>query len=242
VVARLLLHIGTHKTGSTSIQQFLRDEDGRLLASVSSRFAEGFFVEGHHTELPLLVLRQERDVPVRLARPETRTPEWLGRAEAHVRSVVARTTEQTLVYSHEAMSYVRHDDELERLRGLFPGLEVTVVVFLRERSAFLASYRGQLEAMGIAASDDPESFANTSPGSWLVDYDALLAAYRRAFGDGNVVAIDYDECVRLDGTVVPRFAELLGLRREVLPDLAGYFLNRSGRYLIPRRWPEQPTP
>jgi hypothetical protein len=38
MVGRVLVHVGTHKTGTTSIQGFLRDENDGLLAASGCRY------------------------------------------------------------------------------------------------------------------------------------------------------------------------------------------------------------
>ena len=233
----VVLHVGTHKTGSSSLQQLLRDQDAGLLATAGVSYPPGYLLPTLHADLPLLVMRPERMWPARIRFPETQRAGWQAAAEAHVRRQVRATPRRTLLYSHEDLSYVRHDDELHRLRDLFAGVEVNIVVILRDRAAFLRSYREQMEATGFPASDDPTSFAYVEPDSWLVDYEALVGAYRRGFGEENVEVLDYDAIVGRDGSVIPAFAERLGIERTALPPLEPYFLNRSGMHLRPT--PEQ---
>jgi hypothetical protein len=225
---RIVLHIGTHKTGSTSLQWFLRDQEGTSLAAVGAGYPPGFLLPDSHSELPLLTIRPERTWPARIRLPETQRPRWLAAAEAHVRTQVRWSSHRVLVFSHEDLSYVRSDDELDRLRDLLAGPIVEVVVFLREPEGFLRSYREQLTSMGFELSDDPASFAYVNPTSWLVDYDGLLAGYRRCFGEDRVHALDYDEIVQRDGSVIPAFAEQIGIDRASLPPLDRFDLNRSG--------------
>ena len=230
---RVLVHIGTHKTGSTSIQEFLRDHNDDLLATVGASFPEGFLIPGLHSELPLLSIRAGRSWSARIRFPETQTATWLAAAERHVRSRVQSTDFEVLVYSHEDLSYLRFDDEFVRLRELFAPRDVTVVVVLRDKTDFLRSYREQLSAMGFEPSDDPTSFAYVEPDSWLLDYDALLNGCRRAFGAEHVEVLDYDELVVADRSVIPAVAGLLGIERTSLPPLDGYFFNRAGAHLRP---------
>ena len=228
-----MLHIGTHKTGSTSLQRFLRDQD-RLLAAAGASFPRGFLLPDVHAELPLLTVRPERTWPARIRLPETQRPEWLAAAKAHVREQLRTTPHDVLVLSHEDLSYLRFDDELERLRSTLSGAAVQIVVFLREPTAFLRSYREQLIAMEFPLSEeDTSSFAYVREDSWLVDYDALLSGYRRWFGHEAVSVIDYDKTLRRDGSVIPAFADLLGIPRSTLPDLDQYRLNRSGTQVRP---------
>jgi hypothetical protein len=95
----------------------------------------------------------------------------------------------------------------------------------------MRSYRSQLEGTGFELSADPSSFAYTEADSWLLDYDALIDGFSRSFGAANVTVLDYDDIMRVDGTVIPAFAELLGIPRRSLPSLDGYQLNQAGSHL-----------
>lgn len=227
---RIVLHIGTHKTGSTSLQQLLHDHPA-LLSAVGASYPKGLVIPGSHAELPLLAIRPERTWPARLRLPETTDERWLAAAARHVEEVLDVTSSEVLVLSHEDLSYVRHDDEIERLRRLLGDRPARVVVYLRAPGPFLRSYRAQLEAMGFRASADPSSFAHVEPDSWLVDHRALVDVYRRGFGEVEV--LDYDHAVETDGSVVPAFTDLLGIARSSLPPLDQYFLNRSNQQLRP---------
>ena len=228
---RIVLHIGTQKTGSTSLQHFLHDNRDGVLSPAGITYPPGLVIPTSHTELPLIAIRRDRDWPAALRFPETRTDRWLAGAAARVAENLTAAREEVVVLSHEDLSYVRHDDETARLRGLFGDRPVQVVVFVRAPDEFLRSYRSQLTAMGFPPSDDPTSFAFAEPSSWLVDTEALIATYRRAFDD--VVAVEYDRVVAADGSVIPTFAELLGIDRSKLPPLGRYFLNRTGTHLRP---------
>jgi hypothetical protein len=227
---RIVLHVGTHKTGTTSIQMFLRDHNDDLLAAANAHYPSGFLLPVVHTELPLVAIRPDRMWPARLRFPETERASWQAAAREHIRAQVAGDHEQ-LVYIQEDLSYVRFDDEFERLCDLFEGRTVTVVVFLRDRTEFMRSYRSQLEGTGFELSEDRSSFAYVHDDSWLLDYDILLDGYRRWFGRDNVEVIDYEQVMHADGTVIPSFAEVLGIARSSLPDIDHYRLNPTGTHI-----------
>ncbi len=228
---RVTLHVGTHRTGTSSIQLFLREHNDGLLAAVGCHYPDGFLLPIVHTDLPLLTVRRERMWPARIRFPETQHPGWQADAARHVRSQVEDPTREHLVYLHEDLSYLRHDDELEALRSLLDGRSVSVVVFLRDRESFRRSYRSQLEGTGFELSDDPTSFAYLEPDSWILQYDDLVDGYRRWFGEDNVRVFDYDAISSEGGGVIPAFAEVLGIHREALPDLGRYRLNPTGSHI-----------
>jgi len=221
----VVLHIGTHKTGSTSLQEFLRDQADGLLRAAGIDFPVGMLRPSNHVELHMLAMRPERESPARRAHPAAAGHKWAARARREVRAILARADGHTIVCSAEGLWYLRFDDEMERLRELLRGYSVTVVVFLREASSFLASYASTLAVLGFDRSGDPGSIAYVERDSWLVDYDANLDLWRRAFGTDHVTALDYDACVRADGSVIPAFCDLLAFDRTTLPDLSRYFLN-----------------
>lgn len=216
----LVLHIGTHKTGTTSIQQFLRDEVGE------PEFPRGlFFLPNSHAELMVLAGRER-------LRPQAVNPvisQWLAednlaRMREQIRAHVC-SQEPRLIYSFEGLCLLRERAEFERLFGLLDGRAVHAVLYTREAAAYLASYATTLGVMGRPLSQDPESQFYVEPDSWLVDYSGRLALWR-AFAD-RVTVIDYDREMREHGSVVPSFAALLGK----VP-LRDYFLNRTSE--LPR--------
>jgi hypothetical protein len=218
-----VVHVGTHKTGTTSIQRFL-GANPTVLTAHGVRRPPGFLDPLQHHELPLLVLRPALATPQRRALPQAHDADWLAAASEHVRRTVEAAPEPVLVYSHEGLSFVRQPDEAARLAGLIPR-PVTIVVFLREPAAYLRSYTAQLARMGIAPSDDPASIAYVEPDSWLVDGDALVGAYRAVFDDVRV--LDYDACCAADHTVIPSLTDVLGIPRGALPPLDRWFANRT---------------
>jgi hypothetical protein len=225
---RVLLHVGTHRTGTTSIQLFLREHNDTVLAAAGVHYPPGFLLPVVHTELPLLIIRPGWMWPARLRFPETQRPSWLAAARAHVRHHLCTDPRETLAFVQEDLSYLRSAEELERLRDLFADTEAHIAIFLREPQAFLRSCAAQLTATGFELTDDPGSFAYLEPDSWLVDYEALVAGYRTCFGDDRVHVVDYDRAIEEDGSVIPAYAALLGIDRSELPDLERYHVNRTG--------------
>lgn len=229
----IVLHVGTHKTGSTSLQHFLHDHRDGLLAASGIAYPPGLVIPSSHAELPLVAIRPDLMWPARLRFPETRDPRWLAVAATRIRAHLDSAPHPVTVLSHEDLSYLRFDEEAATLRSALGARPVHVVVFLRDPAAFLFSYRAQLAATGFPPSDDPSSFAYAAPGSWLADFDALTDAYRRGFGADSVTVLDYDAALEVDGSAIPAFTDLLGIDRSSLPPLDRYFLNRAGEQLRP---------
>lgn len=163
-----LLHTGTHRTGTTLIQSFLRNEIGAPV------FPEGFYTgyENCHDEW---LVASSLDF-ARADRAPTR--EKLRREAA--------SEAPLLVYSCETISIFRNADRVARVRELVGARRLHVVLYAREPQAFLKSYRLTRAALGMKPSDDRDSedyYSEDYYGhdSRLVDFDAVSAK------DGSVV-------------------------------------------------------
>src|SRR5262245_20004239 len=111
---RALVHIGTHKTGTTSLQRWIDEHRDALARDRSVAVDEGLYGP-NHIELALLCLRANRTSPAKQRIVvESRLDEWRSRAAEHLRRQAARD-EPALLLSCEDLSLLRHTDEVEAL-------------------------------------------------------------------------------------------------------------------------------
>jgi hypothetical protein len=216
----VLLHIGLHKTGTTSIQYYLRDHEA-LLAEHGVRFPRGWLRLNNHFELPLAVMRPERMFSARTRGDEWRDPGFRAELLNQVSRDLRTHRSMFTVLSAEDLSLLRYDDELAVVRQVIG--DARVVVYLRRPAAFLASMSAHLSKPGQpGVSDDPDAYNYLHRDSWRLDYDKLVALWRRHFT--RVSAVGYDQVTQRDSSVLPSFLAKLGV--EVTPDALGYWLNR----------------
>lgn len=221
---RPVCHIGTYKTGTSSLQRFLRDHE-QLLAAYGYRFPHGWLRRDNHLELHLALMRPDRLSTPRTRKDEWRDPTFRGNLCRQIREDLAlRGRSATTIYSGEDNSLLRFDDELETLRWLIG--DAHIIVYWRNRDDWIMSLTDQLLKAGIGLSDDPDAFNYVRADSWQLDYEARTAAWERHFT--TVTAIDYDQSVREDGSVIPSFLRALGIDGPVDFDAPEYWMNRRG--------------
>ena len=211
--ARIFVHIGTHKTGTTSFQNWLRDNESAL----RERFGLGVYhgVFPNCREVGLACASPERSLPTR-GISQWVDPEWRRHVGELVAAQLARP--EDLVLSSEALSFLRSPTEIEHLAELLRERDVTILVVLRNRPDFLESWANHLRRDRYKLSRDPSSFAYVRPDSWLADYEMLLGAYRAVFGEDHVRVIDYDKALSEQGSIIPLvMAEVVG-ENVSLPD------------------------
>lgn len=225
----IFLHIGTHKTGTKSLQQWLADNRRLLLAEDISFYAGQHKNPNNHSELGLAALREDRDSFARIRFPASAGLQYRQAVARQIKEYLNACLSRHVIFSNEDLSLLRYPEELAILRDLFGGYEVKVVVCLRKKADFLRSYREQiLKVPGRLPTSRPDSSLYVESDSWLVDYSSLHKAYSSAFGDSNVAVIDYDAALARDRTVIPSMLAALGVE---LPadklEISRYFLNES---------------
>lgn len=226
---RIYLHIGTHKTGSTSIQQCCY-ENRPTLEAHGITFPPGERLPSNHTDLYVAAMRSERDSFAKLKWNLTVGPEYIAEVQKRWDGILDAAETPGVLITNEGLALLRYRDEIEQLKRLIQAdaNDVQVIVYLREKSAFLASYTRQVfNRPGREPSDDPTSVLYVKPDTWLIDYDQLLAVYREGFGADRVIVQDYDAVVARDGSVVPSFLEQIGVPVSAVDNAGGYRLNVS---------------
>lgn len=226
----LVVHIGTHKTGTTSFQHALSSATDLLEASGRLRVFRSKYtpVRGWAHEVPLLVVRPGLSIMLRRVFPDASLESAQALIRQHVASQFSSAV-NTILMSHEALSYLRTQQEFNDFKSLIAesGRTPRFVVVLREKGAFLRSYRAQLSKMGMPSrSQYRDSVSYTEPDSWLADTGSLIHGYHQAFGAASLTVLNYEVLLREDGSVVPGLWKACGLPTEALPDKVAW-LNQS---------------
>lgn len=218
-----VVHIGCEKTGTKSIQYWLRDHEA-LLAEHGMRFPRGWLRLNVHQELPLCLMRLDRLCMPRELGDEWRDAAWRADVLDQISTDLAEHADANTILSSENLDLLRYDDEFEALRNVVGDAEI--IVYLREPATWLAAlteqYTGAHKSGPRVLSSDPEAFDYLGPGTWRVEYDTLLEGWRRWFS--TVTVVDYDAVTASEGSVLPSF-----LRALDLPIVdTDYALNRRG--------------
>jgi hypothetical protein len=223
---RAVVHIGTHKTGTTSLQRWADANRSELFAATGLRYYRGRFARNHF-EFATLAMRPDRNMPFRAKRFDWMLPTF----QHDLRDHIARELDgdDDVLISAEALSLLRHPDEVDRLCELLEPRTTEFIVTLRDPAAYLASYRREMTGQSFAPSPHPDSFAYTEDDSWLVDFDALRALY-----DGLKV-VPYEQALARWGSIIPAVMEAAGADPAELPSWEGMWANdrpkTRGRWL-----------
>lgn len=214
MIAQCWLHIGTEKTGSTSIQSFFAQNRAALLAR-GWLYPRAAGVRNHYTLVAYSLDDDRRD----------RTREAFGvgdRVSLHTfrrqltESLESETDESAaaaLVLSNELLATrLRRPDEIVRLKTLCGQIarRTKVVVYLRNQADLLASRYTNVIWEG--GTKDFDFRARTA----IADYALLLDRWSGVFGKDNLVVRRFEPAEFPGGDVIEDFARVIGLDKSGL--------------------------
>jgi len=228
---RLFVHIGTHKTGTTSFQKWLLDNEPLLLEHFGLAVYQGAFPNAR--EVGLACANVDRLLPVRNL-PQWNDPAWRAHVGETIQTQLARDV-PSMILSSESLSFLHAREEAQRVFDTFAGHNVTILVTLRNPVDFLASWERHLIRTGYELSNDPSSFAYVKHDSWLARYDQLIDAYATVFGRDNVVTVDYESANAEFGSVIPALMRNVVSDISQIPDWSQFRLNSTVRFDAARR-------
>ena len=100
---------------------------------------------------------------------------------------------------------------------------------LRDRNAFLASYRKEMLKNGWRPSTRRDSFAYVEDDTWLIDFDALIGGYANQFGTDHITVLSYENSIAQHGSTIPAIAAAAGLEVAAIPAWGDTWQNATGQ-------------
>jgi hypothetical protein len=195
---RMILHVGAHKTGSSLIQKYLRDNvaefESRRIHYVGRGDMNGYVGWGGPV----------RDHPHRFRGRLTQA------AQSEATTTIA-SHENSLGKPFSAKRpglYPGAGRNLDALAGVLEGLDSTVVLYVRPQADFVESYYLQhLHEGGTQTFQEWIAGIDLDALSW----QPLVAALRSTFGDDRVVVMDFREIRLGQDAFLARFFEAIGV-------------------------------
>ncbi|MEQ8410439.1 MAG: hypothetical protein RIB52_02685 [Erythrobacter sp.] len=228
----LFIHVGPHKTGTTSIQEFLRQESGRVEDLGASVFLESSRIQRGRNDaaranawaLAHCFIRAELPTPMRLNGSQSSEKAACEQQVDRFRDWARTSRGDRLIVSSEAFSFLRTEAEAEALERCFEGLfdRIVPIIAFREVGKRRRSWDRQLDTMGVAGRIASLGDAERVDADWYFDWEALRGFWER-FGEPRI--IDYDAALEQDGSILPAF--LAAAELDAIDVETDYFLNET---------------
>lgn len=199
----LWLHVGTHKTGTTSIQRALKLSAARLRAA-----GVAVFPEVNAWTLANTFLRPEIRSTPRMSYGDP-LPDLARLAAVPAKIAAARGTAPEMVISSEEFCLLRTPLEAFALKSALAPTFARIVplITLRNPDDWRAARADQLRKTGCWEAQKALPDDQSTDGAWYYDSAAILAFWQ---GIGTPVVLDYDRICAEEGDILPAFARAIG--------------------------------
>lgn len=261
---KVILYIGHHKVGSTSLQVFLSQnylsllKAGILYPAVDMRgLAHNLHraVQGKDTPgiLPMNIREPHNALAFRLMSEETslRMPAFYDELPSGAQMIVAlrqqveQLAPKTVILCAEVLANfaAAYPDGISRLREVFPGARFSIYCALRRPDSYLASWHGQRLKFG----DKIYPLRKKATGNYLktihFDYRLMLEGWLEGFPDADFHIRNYTDILATGGSIEDFFTRLHlpdpgvllpAKRANTSLDLALYEIARLGNHHLSR--------
>lgn len=233
----LYVHIGIHKTGSTSIQHYLNNHNcffgDNNFHIVSNNDISKYVHLQENIKIPAtnlftlanLITRPKLLTPVRINKISiTQNFFETSAAIKKINAALHEIDKNKLILSAEGFSFLRTPEEHFLFDLLSDGFNVKTLGFYRNERAWTKSWQRQISGLKKRVTPHLQgqgTIFDLSPNSWLFKRQALFTIFP------NLIWEDYDKIIAVDRNVIPRYLEFLRVNVEKAPKWIDYQHNRS---------------
>ena len=230
----IFLHIGKHKTGTGSIQQYLETSAGYFAGHGFGIVRESLFTKNMDHEYPdtnnvflaHLCLRRELMTPIRYLNKVADMDHATQCRKARLANAALHDQAgRALLISAEAFSFLRTKEERAVLDSVFEGFDIYPIIALRETQSWLESWRQQMLHLHHRFAGDGAGEATIfdyAPQSWLTDDRAILD-----FWGQKARVISYEDALQAHGNIIPAYLRAIGLDPADAPEWTKVWQNKT---------------
>lgn len=227
-----IIHIGQHKTGTTSLQHYLYHSRQELLDK-GILYPEKLlhFRNSSHFMLNIYALAANRSSYKKEYIVNKYGLDSLASLNKELPSDIRKTYEyaakrccEQVIWSNEGLYLLNSIEEYERLIDLFRpySSKIIVVCCFRDRKAFKNSYENELIKLQTTPSVQKDSYRYTAADSWLFDYERKR----------NLLAEVFDDCLYFNYHPEDNVQPFLDLLAIQLQYDKSYRLNTSEKITL----------
>ena len=209
----LYLHIGTHKTGSTSIQHWLKENRSLLEADGYYYPVEGAYFNNSEASASLLAHAVLKKRPKYIGNMVIN----LDACVSDIRRDIKNSSCTSVIVSSEHFSHAKKIEEVKNIFDLFSDLfeTIRVIVYLRRQDLRLeSSWSQNVKSGDITLSFDEFFNEDLSAPKW--NYFELMAPWIKIFGKDNVMIKPFEKAQFFNNDLVLDFLETIGFKTDVI--------------------------
>jgi len=209
---KIFIHVGAHKTGSSSIQKsldrykYFNLRHGVCYISMTSIFNKFTFLQ--EEDLGLIKF----------------TRNYLDSQINQYKKINNFVISSENIFGDAKNSYSNLQLMVNSLGKIFRGYDVRIVIYIRRQDLFVESLYTHLVERGY--SKNFNSFlTNLTPDAF--EWDKCVNYFEKVFGNGNIIVKNFDEEINLPNGLIANFSNLIQV-----PEMPNVKNNASSNKLI----------
>jgi hypothetical protein len=206
-MVKVYIHIGTPKTGTSSIQKFLFDNRKILLEKGYLYSAYGRAGSKLQASISVAALFSHHNLVWELTKATVYDPKAGGWKE--ILGEIKHLKAKNVVISSEFFYGIVDYDKLISLKDLL-GCETKIIVYLRRQDQYFQSLYSQAIKMGRPHESITQYILANK---FKCDYYKLLEPWRKTFGQENIIVRVFDK-KQLKGGVIQDFLETINVNMD----------------------------
>ncbi|HHD0316864.1 hypothetical protein ACNGJV_06305 [Campylobacter coli] len=195
------IHIGTPKTGTTSIQKFIT-LNLDLFLQQGMVYPKTFCVNNQHAKIAYIIKNMKSDFNF-----------WLNQEVVFLRNEISENKKYIFLFSSEMISlYINESYTLIRLKELFNWLgfkNIKCILYLRSNDEYMISHSSQNIKCGLGVYYKRKAEFCTSMGMHM--YKTICKNYINVFGKENIIVRLFDKNEFYQGDLLKDFIHSIGL-------------------------------
>ena len=212
----IYLHIGSPKTGTTTLQYYLAKNAGRLYDAGFLVPEEPRKINPNNIYLANYAMNENRTSRMRsICKTETRKQiiSFRKRFYKALRAEIGGFNGKNVILSNEhCYQSLKYPEEIARLKDLLSGLSenVKIVLYLREQSELLCSrYSTSVKNNEAKVISRLTDFANAD----FYDFNKKLKLWEDVFGIENIILRIFDKSSLYEHDIISDFCKTIGIPR-----------------------------
>ena len=208
---KMFLHIGTYKTGSTAIQEYLHTHQSELLTDgflypTSARPQNN---RNNHGRLSLSIAHEHGFNPPAWYTETLTADEAFG----PLLDEIAKTDIENIIVSSEEFVQLalrtNSTAAIEDLKSRLEDFDVTVLLYIREPFSLLKSWFNEVNKGPVGSRNFPTFFMNLKPG--FLAQQKIYKEYAKVFGPEHLKVISYK---KQGSDHIQEFLKVIGCRMD----------------------------
>ncbi len=208
---KIIIHIGIHRTATTALQSFLR-ENKLLLEDHSIRIPETGYALGSSHQLPWCFLRDlPTHYPVSPLSHRELFNNLIEEIDSRPESIFILSSEDFCLIDKDS---AKENPSLDEIANYLKKYDVTIIAYLRNQVEFISSYLNQaIKAYDTRIVPQTAESVNSYFKN-VLDYEKLLERWGKAFGEDNLCVRSFHLAVSEDG-IIADFLSQVGIEMEL---------------------------